>query len=153
MAAFSSDSAFGSDWNGPEDFSGVVPIEADPQYLKESLKNLTDLINDFSEQLNSYIESNDAAVAEKQSKLTFDKKPIKNSSNPVTSDGIFQAIQFLKNIPIGTMVRWPSEAAIPEGWVETAGQRFTITEYPDLAIILPGLTIPFENGSIIKTTV
>lgn len=37
-----------------------------------------------------------------------------------------------ETLPVGSIIEWDGEGAIPEGWIELQGQELSRTEYPDL---------------------
>lgn len=59
----------------------------------DTLKELGDLIDDNTDTLDAL----EIVAAGKQDKLTFDSTPTENSTNPVTSGGIYAALQSMEN--------------------------------------------------------
>ena len=65
---------------------GFKETAVNPGNIAERLDNLDNAVIDLDEK----IKANTEAIATKQDKLTFDTEPTENSTNPVTSNGIYQ---------------------------------------------------------------
>lgn len=57
--------------------------------------------------LNNAVTILDAKIDTKQDQLTFDDLPEPGSTNPVTSNGIYEAIAASADMPIGETMFWP----------------------------------------------
>ncbi|WP_257394762.1 phage tail protein, partial [Enterobacter hormaechei] len=52
-------------------------------------------------------------------------------------------------LPVGIPVPWPLAAA-PAGWLKCNGAAFTAAQYPKLAQVYPGLTLPDLRGEFLR---
>ncbi len=57
-----------------------------------------DVLNENFDKIDTRMKANADAITGKQSKLTFDSKPTKYSTNPATSGGIYSALESVKEI-------------------------------------------------------
>lgn len=71
----------------------VDAVERKASQNAEAITRLEGMTNDLSRDVNDNMASISELQADKQDKLTFDSTPTENSQNPVTSDGIYKAIQ------------------------------------------------------------
>jgi hypothetical protein len=53
-------------------------------------------------------------------------------------------------IPVGIPFFWPTEANWPDGTLEMRGQTFSATDYPELALKYPSLTLPDMRGVVAR---
>ncbi|WP_228006233.1 phage tail protein [Morganella morganii] len=49
-------------------------------------------------------------------------------------------------IPVGATIEWQSTAAIPENFLVNDGRSFSVSIYPALAKVFPGLKLPDDRG-------
>lgn len=76
--------------------------------LALAIDKMLDLLDDKADQTEVEKKANASDLATKQDKLTFDSTPTANSTNPVTSDGIYSAFTSLpKNIAYATCATAP----------------------------------------------
>ncbi|TKU20265.1 phage tail protein [Citrobacter sp. wls827] len=52
-------------------------------------------------------------------------------------------------LPVGVPVPWPLSTA-PSGWLKCNGASFTAAQYPNLALVYPGLKLPDLRGEFIR---
>ena len=75
----------------------------------------------------------------------LDNVPTLNSTNPVTSGGVYTALQGVK-IPIGGIILYADTTAAPTGWLVCDGSAVSRTTYADLYDLI-GDTYGSGDGS------
>ena len=81
-----------------KDLQQQINTKQDKQEFNSTVSDLQQQIEtkQDKQEFNSTIASLEQQINTKQDKLTFDTSPTQNSSNPVTSGGIYNAIQLEK---------------------------------------------------------
>lgn len=130
-------------------FGASSSTSADTLLLQ--LSSLKEQVDTLSSNLTDLIASVASLQTSKQDVLTFDTTPTENSTNPVTSGGVYTAINSLETeLAIGTMVRIPYGATVPTNWLYCDGSTFSSATYSELYEILGTDSLPTEDGAIIK---
>lgn len=152
MAAFSTNKF--TETNAPfKQSSGTFggSASADANVLLKQISALSDQLSALIAEYNDFVNQVEADLATKQNTLTFDSQPTEDSTNPVTSNGVYEALQTVKNpLEVGSMIRWPYGATIPTGWHDCDGSPYDTTLYPKLLEVIGSGNLPIEYGSIIK---
>jgi hypothetical protein len=52
-------------------------------------------------------------------------------------------------LPVGSITAWPTATA-PPGYLLCHGQVFTAADYPELALVFPGLRVPDYRGAYLR---
>jgi|GEM_PF-4195716 len=84
-------------------------VSSQVQIINNELSSINEQLNDITEELDS-----------KQDELTFDSTPTSGSSNPVTSDGIYTAIQAGGSGPLDDNVTENSQNAVKSSGIYAA---------------------------------
>lgn len=153
MSAFSTGPLTPTNAPKKSDISGTFGSSTglDADTILTTLSTLTTRLGELTQEFQELTEAVDEKLETKQDVLTFDTTPTPGSDNPVTSGGVYTALQELDTtLLVGTMLRWPYGASVPAKFHACDGSTYSTSTYPELFSVLASDTLPLEYGSIIK---
>ena len=131
--------------SGVDDLAGLLGAYTGPRYDTGTVVRLVDVAHvqvDLGERVVTAAVPGTLAGAAAEGSFV---RVVIQDNNPVLDSVINGAVA--GTVPVGSVVLWASAAA-PDGWLLCQGQSFVAADYPQLAAVLGGTTVPDLRGRV-----